>query len=195
MLLLSQEQGGLMTFSCKVAFFRKPRRLLSIPEVAFPEADILASLIGQKKVSYWTAWAGELGHFLWRKLQKNFFLYAVSIFSKVIAQAFWPMVILQFPVCSDFTSLSIKSVFFSDREHWFLVFVIMNTCQTLLSVFLDSILCALLLYLISARMSLSLREIFFNVLDLVSSAVQVLQNRMEKASWVARLSRTGHPGE
>lgn len=42
----------------------------------------------------------------------------------------------------------------------------MNTCQTLLSVFLDSILCALLLYLISARMSLSLRDIFFNVLGL-----------------------------
>lgn len=52
LVLLSPEQGGLMTFSCRVACFRKPRRLLSVPEVAFPEAHILAPLTAQTETSY-----------------------------------------------------------------------------------------------------------------------------------------------
>lgn len=121
-------------------FFRKPRRLLSIPEVAFPEEDILASLAAQTKTSYWRTWAGELGHFLWRK--RIFFWYAVSIFPKVIAQAFWPMVILQSFQSALTLPLCKVKVYFSLTEHiWLLVFVTMNACQTLLSVFPASILC------------------------------------------------------
>lgn len=156
--LLSLEQGGLMTFSCKAAFFRKPWRVLSIPEVAFLEAGILASLTAQTKASCTRAWAGELGHFLWRKLLNNIFLICSLYFSKVIAKAFWPMAILEsFHSALTLPPCQVK-VYFSDRAHWLLVFVIMNTCQTLLS-----ILCALLPYFSSARTSLSLRDIFFNV--------------------------------
>lgn len=115
--LLSLEQGGLMTFSCKAAFFRKPWRVLSIPEVAFLEASILASLTAQTKASCTRAWAGELGHFLWRKLLNNIFLICSLYFSKVIAKTFWPMAILDsFQSALTLPPCQVK-VYFSLTEH------------------------------------------------------------------------------
>lgn len=199
--LLSLEQGGLRTFSCKATCSGSPRgciqsqRWHSLGQMFWHH-----SLFRQKPPT------GGLGLEIWGMFfeevyTKRILLWPVaSIFLRDLRNLSgprWSYRVSSLSWLYLLASYYSEMVFFSHRAYWLFVFMILNTCQTLLQVSLATLPPCVLYCLISAQQQCHCPLDTYSLpmsQGLVSLAPHVLPNRLHPSGWRSPLGWPGWAG-